>query len=219
MHSTLAEAHSPFIEPDGLPQVWIVDDDPGVRTALARLLRATALSVETFGSGNELLERLSQARPRCLVLDLAMPELTGLDLLHLLHERGEPIPVIFVTAEGDVGSSVEAMKEGAVDFLEKPVDADALLSAVMRALAKEAEWRQRRDRMEQASGLLATLTPREREVLEHVATGKTNKQIASELGTSEKTVKVHRGRVMHKLGANSVVDLVHLTERAGGMAA
>jgi FixJ family two-component response regulator len=199
--------------------VWIVDDDPGVRTALARLLRTTALSVETFGSGPELLDRLTQMRPRCLVLDVAMPELTGLDLLHLLHERGEPIPVIFVSGEGNVGRSVAAMKEGAVDFLEKPVDADALLAAVMRALAKEAEWRQTRDQIEQASGLLATLTPREREVLHHVASGKSNKQIAAELGTSEKTVKVHRGRVMHKLDASSVVDLVHLTDRARGVAA
>ena len=197
-----------------------MDDDPGVLTAVGRLLRTTALGVETFLSGPELLARLGQARrPRCLVLDVALPELTGLDLLQLLHERGEPIPVIFVSGQGNVGRSVEAMKQGAIDFLEKPVDADALLAAVMRALAKEAEWRQSRDRIEQASGLLGTLTPREREVLGQVATGKSNKQIAAELGTSEKTVKVHRGRVMHKLGATSVVDLVHLTDRARGVSA
>ncbi|HUM11150.1 MAG TPA: response regulator [Myxococcaceae bacterium] len=219
MHSSLAEPFSSSVDPDDRPQVWVVDDDPAVRTALSRLLRSTALGVETFGSGQELLGRLGQARPRCLVLDLAMPELTGLDLLHLLHARGEPIPVVFVSGEGSVGSSVEAMKEGAIDFLEKPVDPDTLLAAVMRGLAREAEWRQARNRMEQASGLLATLTPREREVLEHVAAGKSNKQVAAELGTSEKTIKVHRGRVMHKLGATSVVDLVHLTERAAGAAA
>ncbi len=191
-----------------------MDDDAGVRAALARLLRATALEVETFGSGGELLERLPAGSPRCLVLDLALPELSGLDLLHLLHERGEPIPVVFVSGEGDVGSSVEAMKHGAIDFLEKPVDADALLSAVMRGLAQHAEWRESRRRTEEAARKLASLTPREREVLRHVASGKSNKRIAVELGTSEKTIKVHRGRVMHKLGATSVVDLLQLTEHA-----
>jgi len=200
------------------PRVWIVDDDAGVQAALARLLRATALAVETFGSGPALLERLEQTRPHCLVLDLALPGLNGLDLFRLLHERGQPIPVVFVTGEGDVTSSVQAMKEGAVDYLQKPVDADALLSAVMRGLAQDAEWRQARERIQAASQLLATLTPREHEVLLHVATGKSNKRIAAELGTAEKTVKVHRGRVMHKLGAASIVDLVHLTERAAGFA-
>ncbi len=189
-----------------------MDDDPAVRAALSRLLRATALDVETFGSGQELLCRLSEIRPRCLVLDLALPEITGLELLRVIHERGEPIPVVFVSGEGNVTSSVEAMKEGAIDFLEKPVDADALLSAVMRGLAQEAEWRHARERLDTATRLLSSLTPREREVLQHVATGKSNKSIAVALGTSEKTIKVHRGRVMHKLGANSVVDLVHLTE-------
>jgi RNA polymerase sigma factor (sigma-70 family) len=175
--------------------------------------------VETFASGPAFLERLERDRPRCLVLDLALPELSGLDLLHLLHARGEPVPVVFVSGEGDVGTSVEAMKAGAIDFLEKPVDPDALLAAVMRGLALEAEWRRARDRMDEAERLLGRLTPREREVLRHVAQGKSNKQIANELGTSEKTVKVHRGRVMHKLAASSVVDLVHLTERAAGSAA
>ena len=193
-----------------------MDDDPGVRAALSRLLRATALEVETFPSAGAFLERLERERPRCLVLDLALPELTGLDLLHLLHVRGEPVPVVFVSGEGDVQTSVAAMKEGAIDFLEKPVDADALLAAVMRGLAQEAEWRRLRDRMEEAARLVDCLTPREREVMRHVAQGKSNKEIASELGTSEKTIKVHRGRVMHKLGVASVVDLVHLAEHAAG---
>jgi FixJ family two-component response regulator len=194
-----------------------VDDDAAVRAALSRLLRATALEVETFASAQALLDRLAGERPRCLVLDLALPEHTGLDLLQLLHRRGEPIPVVFVTGTSDVGSSVEAMKQGAIDFLEKPVDADALLGAVMRALAREAEWRRTRDRMDDAARLLERLTARERQVLQHLTLGKSNKQVASALGTSEKTVKVHRGRVMHKLGATSVVDLVHLTERAAGL--
>lgn len=219
MHSLTEDPFSPSLDPEGRPQVWVVDDDPAVRTALGRLLRTTALGVETFGSGPELLARLAQARPRCLVLDVAMPELTGLDLLHLLHELGEPIPVIFVTGEGDVVSSVEAMKGGAIDFLEKPVDADALLGAVMRGLAQEAEWRRAREGIDQAARLIDRLTRREQEVMRHVAQGKSNKEIAAELGTSEKTIKVHRGRVMHKLGVTSVVDLVHLTQRAAGLAA
>jgi FixJ family two-component response regulator len=125
--------------------------------------------------------------------------------------------VVFVTGTADVGSSVEAMKQGAIDFLEKPVDADALLGAVMRALAREAEWRRTRDRMDDAAALLERLTPRERQVLHQVTLGKSNKQIASALGASEKTVKVHRGRLTQKLGTTSVVDLVHLTERAAGL--
>ena len=201
------------------PRVWVVDDDPGVRAALSRLLRATALEVETFASGRAFLERLERERPRCLVLDLALPELTGLDLLHLLHVRGEPVPVVFVSGEGDIQTSVEAMKEGAIDFLEKPVDPDALLAAVMRGLAQEAEWRRLRERMEEATRLVHRLTPREREVMRHVTLGKSNKEIATELGTSEKTIKVHRGRVMHKLGVGSVVDLVRVAEHAGGLAA
>jgi FixJ family two-component response regulator len=204
---------------DVRPPVWVVDDDPAVRAALARLLRATALAVETFASASELLARMETARPRCLVLDLALPEITGLELQSLLHRRGEPIPVVFVSGEGDVASSVKAMKEGAVDFLEKPVDSGALLGAVMRGLAREAEWRQARTSLAEAVQRLAALTPREREVMAHVATGKSNKRIADDLGTSEKTIKVHRGRVMHKLGARSVVDLVHMAERAGALVA
>jgi FixJ family two-component response regulator len=197
--------------------VWIVDDDPSVRTALARLLRATALEVEAFDSGPAVLERLARERPRCLVLDLSLPELDGLELLQQLHLRGEPVPVVFLTGAGDVASSVKAMKQGAVDFLEKPVDPDALLGAVMQALAREAEWRLTRDRIDEAEAQLATLTPREREVFEQLTLGKSNKQIACDLGTREKTIKVHRGRVMHKLRARSVVDLVRLRGRAGGV--
>jgi len=200
------------------PQVWVVDDDTSVRSALSRLLRSTALEVETFSSGRALLGRLVEARPHCLILDLALPELGGLDLLETLHARGLPVPVILVTGAGDVASSVRAMKEGAIDFLEKPIDPDALLTAVMKALAREAEWARTRDRMDEANRAISALTPREREVLEHVALGKSNKQIAAQLGTSEKTIKVHRGRVMHKLCAHSVVDLVRLTDRAAGLA-
>ena len=217
MDSRVVDARLPSPGVETRPRVWIVDDDPGVRAALSRLLRATALEVETFASAQAFLDRFARERPRCVVLDLALPEFTGLDLLQLLHRRGEPVPVVFVSGTGDVASSVEAMKQGAIDFLEKPADPDALLAAVMRALALEAEWRRTRDRIDEAARLLERLTPREREVLDHVAQGKANKQIAADLGTSEKTVKVHRGRVMHKLGSTSVVDLVHLTERAAGL--
>ena len=199
------------------PRVWVVDDDGAVRVALERLLRATALEVETFADGPELLERLERARPHCLILDLRLPGLDGLDLLRRIHACGEAIPVVFVSGRGDVGRSVEAMKEGAIDFLEKPVEADVLLSAVMRGLARDAEWRQMRERTEEAVRLISTLTPREREVLLHVTMGKANKRIADELGTAEKTIKVHRGKVMRKLGAASIVDLVHLTQRAAGL--
>jgi FixJ family two-component response regulator len=203
--------------PEPRPRVWVVDDDPGVRTALSRLLRATALEVETFASARDCLDRLPRERPRCLVLDLTLPDLSGLDLIQILHRRGEPIPVVFISGTADVGSSVQAMKQGAVDFLEKPVDADALLAAIMRALAREAEWRSTRARIDEATRLLERLTPRERQVFQCLTEGRSNKQIAGDLGTSEKTIKVHRGRVMHKLGIRSVVELVHLTARAVGL--
>ncbi len=198
-----------------MPLVWVVDDDHGVRRSLERLLRSMAFGVQTFASAGDALEALEHGHPRCAVVDLAMPELSGLDFLHILLRRGEPIPVVFLSGEANVGSSVEAMKDGAIDFLEKPADADALLAAVMRALAREAEWRRSRSRADDAQLLLGALTPRERQVMLQVACGRSNKQIAAELGTSEKTVKVHRGRVMHKLGAASVVDVVHIAEQAG----
>jgi FixJ family two-component response regulator len=194
------------------PLVWVVDDDPGIRCALDRLFRATALDVETFASGADMLERLVHVHPRCLVLDLALPRQDGLEIFRAVREHGEAIPVVFISGEASVGSSVAAMKRGAIDFLQKPLDADALLRAVMSGLAQEAEWRWARARAEHASRRIATLTPREREVMVHMARGQSNKVIAAELGASEKTIKVHRGRVMHKVGASSVVDLVHLTD-------
>jgi FixJ family two-component response regulator len=200
------------------PVVWVVDDDPGIRAALDRLFRATALEVETFASGTEMIAQLARTRPRCVVLDLALPGANGLEIFRVLRERGEAIPVVFITGEGDVESSVEAMKAGAIDFLQKPLDTDALLRAVMCGLAREAERQWVRARAERARERLTVLTPREREVLAQVATGKSNKAIAAELGTREKTIKIHRGRVMHKLGASSVVDLVHLTDWLGAFA-
>jgi FixJ family two-component response regulator len=194
------------------PLVWVVDDDSGIRAALARLFRATALEVETFRSGADMHARLLHRRPRCLVLDLVLPGQGGLDIQRALRERGEAIPVVFISGEGDVRSGVAAMKDGAIDFLQKPLETDALLGAVMRGLAQEAEWRWARARSDQARQRIATLTRREREVLFQAASGKPNKAIAIELGASEKTIKIHRGRMMRKLGATSVVDLVRLTD-------
>jgi len=214
--SALQETRS-LDEPQSRPLVWVVDDDPGTRAALDGLLRATALAVETFASGAELLGRLPHPRARCLVLELALPGQNGLEIFRLLRDQGEAIPVVFITGDGNVQSSVAAMKAGAIDFLQKPLDVDALLRAVMRGLAQDAEWRSARARSEQARQRISTLTRRERQVLVHVATGKGNKAIAAELGTSEKTIKIHRGRVMRKIGATSVVDLVRLTDSVSAL--
>jgi FixJ family two-component response regulator len=143
-----------------------------------------------------------------------LPDTSGLELQQLLHSLGQSVPVIFISGEGDIPSSVRAMREGAIDFLTKPIDSGELLGAVTRALARDAEQRERKASLEEAALRVAALTPREREVFQLVALGRPNKRIASELGISEKTTKVHRGRMMHKLGAQSVVDLVRLAEKA-----
>ncbi|RPH70758.1 MAG: DNA-binding response regulator [Myxococcaceae bacterium] len=201
------------------PVVWVVDDDRGVSMALFRLLRAAALEVVLMRSGRELLERLAGSVPDCLLLDLWLEDATGLELLPRFQLRAGQVPVVFLSAGCDVRTSVEAMKHGAVDFLEKPVDEGALLDAVIRAVARGRAWREARAVRESASRRLATLTPREREVFSQVALGKPNKRIAAELGTTEKTIKVHRGRVMQKLEASSVVDLVRLAQQVGQVAA
>ena len=197
----------------GIPVVWVVDDDQTVGVALSRLLRAAALNVVVMRSARELLEALTHSAPDCLLLDLWLEDATGLDLLHAIR-----VPVVFLSADADVRASVQAMKAGAIDFLEKPVDDGALLDAVIRAVARGRSWREARAVREEASNLLATLTPREREVFSLVALGKPNKRIAAELGTTEKTIKVHRGRVMAKLGADSVVDLVRLAQKVDQLA-
>ena len=199
--------------PGGSPVVWVVDDDMAVCTALSRLLRAAALSVVVMRSARELLEALAHSAPDCLLLDLWLEDATGLDVLHAVR-----VPVVFLSADADVRASVQAMKAGAIDFLEKPVEDGALLDAVIRAVARGRSWREARAVREEASNLVATLTPREREVFSLVALGKPNKRIAAELGTTEKTIKVHRGRVMAKLGADSVVDLVRLAQRVDQLA-
>ena len=200
------------------PVVWVVDDDRAVVVAICRLLRSAALDVVGMHSGPELLDRLAHSVPDCLLMDLWLGDVTGLQLLARFQERAGHVPVVFLSGEADVSSSVQAMKAGAIDFLEKPVDDGALLEAVIRAVARGRAWREARSIREAASRRLATLTPREQEVFALVALGNPNKRIAAELGTTEKTIKVHRGRVMQKLGADSVVDLVRLAQQVGRFA-
>jgi FixJ family two-component response regulator len=195
------------------PTVFIVDDDPAVLKSLSRLLRATRFTVVTFGSPQEFLEQHDPHTPGCLVLDVAMPGLNGLELQEALRVKGSAIPIIFLTGRGDIPMSVQAMKGGALDFLTKPVRDEDLLKAVETALEKNRVERQSRAELDDIQERLATLTPREREVLTHVVSGQLNKQIANDLGTVEQTIKVHRARVMEKMKVNSVAELVRLTER------
>lgn len=197
------------------PTVFVVDDDPAVLKSLSRLLRASQVNVVTFGSPQEFLERYDPHTPGCLVLDVAMPGLNGLELQEALRVKGSAIPIIFLTGHGDIPMSVQAMKGGALDFLTKPVQDKDLLKAVEAALEKDRIERQSRAELDEIQERLATLTPREREVLIHVVSGQLNKQIAYDLGTVEKTIKVHRARVMEKMKVGSVAELVRLTERAG----
>ncbi len=197
------------------PTVFIVDDDPAVLKSLSRLLRASQVNVVTFGSPQEFLERYDPHAPGCLVLDVAMPGLNGLELQEALRVKGSAIPIIFLTGHGDIPMSVQAIKGGALDFLTKPVHDKDLLKAVEAALEKDRIERQSRADLDDIQKRLATLTPREREVLIHVISGQLNKQIAYDLGTVEKTIKVHRARVMEKMKVGSVAELVRLTERAG----
>jgi FixJ family two-component response regulator len=196
--------------------VFVVDDDASVRKAIARVLGAAGLAVSTYASAREYLEHCDQNdAPGCLVLDLAMPGLSGLDLQHVLAARGDVRPIIFLTGHAEVPESVQAMKHGAADFLTKPVDDLVLIEAVRSALDKDRlEWARRAELAEIRKRLL-TLTRRESEVFSQVISGRLNKQIAAELGTVEKTVKVHRARVMEKLQVGSLAELVRLAVRAG----
>lgn len=194
--------------------VHVVDDDAGVLKALARILEAEGLAVVSSQSTREFLERYDPGVPNCILLDLAMPEMDGLETQELLEQQGICSPVIFLTGCGDVPSTVRAMKAGAIDFLTKPVEVEALLDAVHRGLERDMRTREQHDDESRVDMLFTALTPREREVLRHVLAGRLNKQIAAELGIVEKTIKVHRARVMHKLGVRSVADLVRLAERA-----
>jgi len=198
--------------------VHIVDDDPDVLKALARLLASDGFEVALSGSTQEFLDRYDPATTGCIILDLSMPGMSGLELQAMLAERGASHPVIFLTGCGDIASSVRAMKAGAIDFLTKPVDVEALLEAVKRGVVIDDDTRHRVHDREDAQLLFATLTPRERGLVPYLVTGRLNKQIAADLGIAEKTIKVHRSRIMHKLGIRSLVDLVRFMERLeGGM--
>lgn len=199
------------------PTVFVVDDDQAVLKSLSRLLRAAGFNVATFGSPQEFLERNDFHAPGCLLLDLAMPGLNGLELQAALETKGNTIPIIFLTGHGDVPTSVQAMKRGALDFLTKPVNDNDLLTAVQAAIEKDRSSREARAELDDIKQRLATLTPREREVLSHVVSGQLNKQIAFDLGTVEKTIKVHRARVMEKMKVDSLAELVRLTERVKGI--
>jgi FixJ family two-component response regulator len=196
-------------------RVFLVDDDAPVRRALTRLLRSAGLEVSSFPSANALLIALDAQEASCVVADLRMPGLTGLDLQEELARRGLDVPVLFISGHADVTSSVRAMKGGAVDFLEKPVSDVDLLQAIARALARNRERQAARREKETLDARLARLTPREREVFALVASGLLNKQVGFQLGTTEKTIKVHRARVMEKMEAGSLADLVRMAARLG----
>jgi len=195
------------------PTVFVVDDDASVREAIASLVRSVRLDVHTFGSAQEFLDAEPAERPACLVLDVRLPGSSGLDLQRELRARGIGIPIIFLTAYGDVPMSVRAMKEGAIEFLIKPFRDQDLLDAIQQALERSrAEQRQQAELVE-LRRRFDSLTPRERQVMVEVVAGLPNKKIAAGLGTSEATIKLHRGQVMQKMRAGSLAELVRIAER------
>jgi FixJ family two-component response regulator len=193
--------------------VYVVDDDQAVRDALRSLIRSTGLAVETFANARDFLAHDGPDVPSCLVLDVMLPGLSGINLAEELSRAGRRLPIIFITGQGSIPMSVRAMKAGAVEFLTKPVSDEDLTRAIEEALARSTASRARLTELAQIESALARLTAREREVMEQVIAGHLNKVIAAELGTVEQTVKVHRGRVMKKLEVDSVADLVRLAER------
>lgn len=197
------------------PQVFVVDDDPSILMALKRLLNSAGYEARTFSSPREFLACHDSNAPGCAVVDIAMEELSGITLQECLNLGDNPRPVVFVTACDDVQVSVQAMKAGAVDFLSKPVSDVALLNAVRNALDLDHKSRQERRELSELRDRYATLTPREREVIAHVLRGRLNKQIAYDLGIVEKTAKVHRGRIMEKMGVRSVAALAYVAARLG----
>ena len=203
------------IQRQGAPLIYLVDDDPSFLRALSRRLRAAGYRVETFGSAEEFLTRRRSDAAGCAVLDLQMPGPGGLELQEALAQADEPLPVVFLTAHGDISSSVQAMKRGAVDYLTKPVRGNELLDAVQRALARGTAARETQRQKREWGARYESLTPREREVFALIVRGLLNKQISDVLGTSERTVKAHRGQVMHKMGVQSPAELGRAVEWLG----
>jgi FixJ family two-component response regulator len=197
------------------PIVFIVDDDASVRDALGRLIRSAGLRVEAFASAEEFLNRARTDAPSCVLLDVQLPDLSGLDLQRRMVDANNEMPIVFITGHGDIPTTVRAMKAGAVEFLTKPLVEGDVLESIRQAIVRDRVVRDHQAETAHLSTRRASLTPREEEVMEWVVSGLLNKQIAGELGISEETVKVHRGHVMRKMGADSLADLVRMSERLG----
>jgi FixJ family two-component response regulator len=196
-----------------VPTVFIIDDDRGMRQSIQDLVESVGLRAESYATGEEFLKRKRTNDPSCLVLDVRLPQMSGLDFQRQLAETGMQIPIVFVTAHGDVPMSVRALKSGAVEFLTKPFRDQDLLDAIQQALQRDRTAQEQQAEIHDLQGRYHALTRREREVMTLVVSGMLNKQIASEIGASEATVKIHRGQVMHKMQAGSVVDLVRMADK------
>ena len=196
-----------------VPTVYIVDDDSGVRRAVQDLVESVGLRAESFATGQEFLNKKRTSDPSCLVLDVRLPQMSGLDFQHMLADVGVQIPIIFITAHGDIPMSVRALKSGAVEFLTKPFRDQDLLDAIQQALQRDRATLEQRDELHDLQGRYSVLTARERDVMGLVVAGMLNKQIASEIGISEATVKIHRGNVMQKMQAGSLIELVRIADK------
>ncbi len=199
------------------PIVFVVDDDAAVRDAIKNLLESVGMRVETFISGAEFLKRTPADAPSCLILDVRLPGMSGLEFQRHLNASDFDIPIIFITGHGDIPITVQAMKAGAVDFLTKPFRDQELLDAIQKAIDRDLQRREHNSEVSSLRQRYEELTPREREVMALVTQGLLNKQIAAELGTSETTVKIHRGQVMRKMGADSLADLVRMADRISNL--